>query len=428
MEFTDTYRNKTVLVTGHTGFKGSWLSEWLCMLGANVIGVSLPPDHENDPSYTSPSHFHETGLGNRIGRHLEVDVRDRSRLGQVIHEHEPDFVFHLAAQSLVLGAYEEPHWTFETNILGVLNVLEGVRSMQKPCIVIVITTDKVYENVGWLHSYREPDPLGGTDPYSASKACAEHVVEAYWKSFFEPQGGGSGLSVPRVLLAPVRAGNVIGGGDWAGNRIVPDTMKALAAGKTLRIRNRHATRPWQHVLEPLNGYLHLASLLHRRRAALEVSGSPLREADLQGLIELCTPFNFGPALTSNRTVGALVDEIFRHWRGSSVDWSDADAPPEAAKLNLTIDKAFHILGWQPRWDFEETVRQTVDWYRRFHEGAAGDPEAVASLTRKQILEYSQGPTCAGKTGHAAVNLPAEDETVSTGPELQKKPVRRALSS
>ena len=387
MRFSDVYRGKTVLVTGHTGFKGSWLSEWLSMLGARVVGYSLRPDRESDPCFTSPSHFLELGLREELAGHIEGDVGNLSELEAALADHDPDFLFHLAAQPLVLRGYEDPYGTFQTNVVGSLNLLEALRRRGKACVAVMITTDKVYENLGWVHSYREPDALGGSDPYSASKACAELVVSSYARSFFGAAAAGPARGA--IAVASVRGGNVIGGGDWAENRIVPDAMRALAAGRPVPIRNRHATRPWQHVLEPLGGYLLLGSQMARRRQdllAAREEGPGARSA----LDAVCTSFNFGPLLPSNRPVAALVEEIFKSWPGRSEDRSTAGAPREAGRLNLTIDKAFHLLGWQPRWGFEETVAHTVDWYRRFYASARGDTDKVRALTRGQIEAYSEG--------------------------------------
>ena len=380
------YRGKTVLVTGHTGFKGSWLSEWLLLLGAKVVGYSLDP--ANDVCFTSPSHFTELDLRERIHAHIEGDITDLPKIQEVFSTFRPDFVFHLAAQPLVRRAYCEPYLTVETNVLGTLNVLEAARLQKRPSILIMITTDKVYENVGWLHSYREPDMLGGADTYSASKACAELIISSYWRSFFAPK-----LEEWGVTIAPVRGGNVIGGGDWAKDRIVPDAMKALHGETRVEIRNRNATRPWQHVLELLSGYLHLGALTSLRRQSFLESGPHGRSDALEKLAELCSPFNFGPFLSSNKSVGALVDEIFTHWAGESVDNTQSGEAKEAGKLNLAIDKAYHTLGWQPIWSFEQAVQYTVNWYSDFYTEAQGKPEAVRDITQGQIRLYSAGLGC-----------------------------------
>jgi CDP-glucose 4,6-dehydratase len=385
--FEDVYRGRTVLVTGHTGFKGSWLSEWLCLLGAKVVGFSLKPDPTMDRCYTTPSHFDELGLRGQVAEHIEGDIRDLDRIARTMAEHQPDFVFHLAAQPLVLRAYKEPHLTVETNVTGTLNLLEAARRQRTSCIMIMITTDKVYENAEWLHSYREPDKLGGHDTYSASKACAEHIISSYWHSFFCRH-----LEEWGITVAAVRGGNVIGGGDWAEDRIVPDAMRSLSQNKPVEIRNRHATRPWQHVLELLSGYLHLGALTQRRRALLSAVGGQGPNTRRTNLEELCSPFNFGPYLPSNRSVGELVQEILKHWPGTATDKTMPDAPEEAGKLSLTIDKAFHTLGWQPKWTFEEAVQHTVEWYRQFYASARGKPSAVQALAQRQIQAYTEGLT------------------------------------
>jgi CDP-glucose 4,6-dehydratase len=385
MNFGDIYAGKTVMVTGHTGFKGSWLCEWLCMLGATVVGYSLPA--EQDPCHTTPSHFTELGLRYRISTHIESDIRDLNKVEKAIAEHKPDFIFHLAAQPIVIRSFYEPYMTINTILNGTLNILESVRRQKMPCVLVIITTDKTYKNVGWVHSYREPDKLGGHDPYSASKACVELVVSSYWKSFFAPNEDALGDFA--VGMAPVRGGNVIGGGDWAENRIVPDAIRALASGEPLIIRNGHATRPWQHVLELLSGYLHLGRLIHHRRAALLAELDNEWQDGLHKLKDVCSPFNFGPLITSNKTVSALVEEIIKYWPGSFINQTATDAPLEASKLNLTIDKAYHLLGWQPKWGFEETILQTVGWYRHFYHYAQGDTDAVIKITQNQIQTYSK---------------------------------------
>ncbi|MGJ5813086.1 CDP-glucose 4,6-dehydratase [Paludibaculum fermentans] len=349
------YRGKTVLVTGHTGFKGAWLSEWLLELGANVVGAALPPN-------TEPALFDQVGLATRTQHHI-LDIRNHSGVIDLMLDSQPDYVFHLAAQPLVRLSYAEPVGTYETNVMGTVHVLEGLRRLNeayqaKPgrtCAAVMVTTDKCYANREWLHGYREEDPLGGYDPYSSSKAAAELAIASYRQSFLRTSWPGL---EPRVAVASARAGNVIGGGDWALDRIVPDAMRHIERGDILRVRNPHATRPWQHVLEPLGGYLLLAwrlagALLQADHAALEYLGSP---------------FNFGPALSSNRPVSALVNEVLRHWPGEWESTAEESAPHEAGKLNLVWDKAFHLLDWSPRWDFEETVARTVRWYRACSEG------------------------------------------------------------
>lgn len=369
MPFRQVYSGKSVLVTGHTGFKGSWLSQWLIAMGARVVGYSLDPP-------TQPSHFELIGLSKRLDRDIRADVRDYGRLAQVISEAKPDFVFHLAAQPLVRFSYQEPRETIDTNVMGTVNVLEALRKANRDAVAIMITTDKVYENREWLHAYREVDPLGGYDPYSASKAGAELVISAYQRSFFSklvdaPKG-------PAIAVASTRAGNVIGGGDWAVDRIVPDCIRHLEQKQKIPVRNKTSTRPWQHVLEPLGGYLLLGAEIRRA-----LHGEP---RDPGRLAELCGPFNFGPALSSNRTVLELVGEVLKHWPGDWEDRSNPNSHHEAGMLNLTTDKAFHVLGWRPRWDFERTVRETVTWYAGALK-AQTDVAAVASMTMGQIRAY-----------------------------------------
>lgn len=350
--FSGVFRRKRVLVTGHTGFKGAWMCEWLLQLGADVAGYSLEPP-------TTPSMFEELDLQRRIGQG-HGDVRDLAVLRATFQRHQPDFVFHLAAQSLVRRSYADPIETFATNILGTANVLEAVRLAERPCVVVVVTSDKAYENREWPHGYREEDAFGGHDPYSASKGATEIVTAAYRRSFFE--GTATGISI-----ASARAGNVIGGGDWAADRLVPDCMRSLQKREAILIRNPSATRPWQHVLEPLSGYLWLA-------ARLQLTGG--HES------RLASGFNFGPTVASNRPVGELVREILRHWPGTWNDGRDPAAVHEANLLGLATDKAFHLLGWLPTWEFAETVAYTVDWYRR--RAAGGE---MLEFTRAQIAEY-----------------------------------------
>jgi CDP-glucose 4,6-dehydratase len=341
---------KRVWLTGGTGFKGSWLAEWLLMLGAKVRVFSLPPP-------TDPALFQQLDLASRVDWQ-EGDIRDATALRKSLLECQPDFVFHLAAQPLVRLSYTEPVETYQTNMLGTIHVLEALRHLDKPCAAVMVTTDKCYENREWLHGYREDDPLGGHDPYSSSKAACELAISSWRRSFFQNHP---------VKIASARAGNVIGGGDHAADRIVPDCIRALQAGKEIAVRNKTATRPWQHVLEPLSGYLALAACLH-------TSENPE---------PLCSAFNFGPGLTSNRTVADVVAEALKHWPGEWIDQSDPNAPHEAGKLNLTTEKAFHLLGWQPRWDFETSIEKTVKWYRALNEGAD-----ITELTQRQIKEYS----------------------------------------
>jgi len=361
------FRGRRVLVTGHTGFKGAWLCEWLLALGARVAGIALPPN-------TEPSLFRQLGLEGRLEHHIQ-DIRDAGALVPLIRGLEPDFVFHLAAQPLVRLSYEQPVETWETNVLGTIHVLEALRGLQRPCAAVFITTDKCYENREHLHhAYREEEPLGGHDPYSSSKAAAEIAISAWRRSFFKGSP---------VRIASARAGNVMGGGDWALDRIVPDAMRALARGEAIPVRNKTATRPWQHVLEPLSGYLWLAALLARP----EMAGMP-SAPDAAPYLDA---FNFGPRLESNRTVGELITEILKHSPGQWEDRSDPRAPHEAAFLHLSIEKALRVLHWSPVWDFAETIARTADWYALTRQGR----QTPLALTAAQITDYTAAARAAG---------------------------------
>ena len=355
----DGYRGKSVFVTGHTGFKGSWLWEWLLSLGAEVHGFALEPP-------TEPALFDQLGLEKRIASHTIGDIRDREALASAVATAAPDFVFHLAAQPLVRLSYREPVETFGINVMGTVNLLEAVRQhartldgRRKTCSVVCITTDKVYENNESGQAYKETDPFGGYDPYSASKGACEIAIASYRRSFFNDPANS-------VWVASARAGNVIGGGDWALDRIVPDCMRAIDRGEAIPVRNKVSTRPWQHVLEPISGYLTLgAALATRTRFADYASG-----------------FNFGPDPSANRTVKDLVTEILKHREGKWVDRSDPKAVHEAGLLNLDIAKAREVLGWTPRWNFETTIAKTAEWY--VAAAAGGD---VAEMAARQIQEY-----------------------------------------
>ena len=356
----ESYRGKKVLVTGHTGFKGSWLCEWLLALGAEVHGYALEPP-------TRPSLFNQLKLAKRITSHTIGDVRDLDLLVRTMRRVKPDFVFHLAAQPLVRLSYEKPAETFDTNVMGTVNVLEAARRIGRngrtqfghQISVVCITTDKVYENNEKGRPFRETDPFGGHDPYSASKGACEIVISSYRRSFF-------GTSDSPVWVASARAGNVIGGGDWAKDRIVPDAMRALTKGEAIPVRNKISTRPWQHVLEPLGGYLTLGVALAKR----------------ERFDEVCSGFNFGPDPKANRTVKELVEEMLKWRKGAWVDKSDPHAVHEAGLLNLDIRKARRVLGWKPRWGFEETVKNTVQWYAAVANGA--NP---VEATNAQIMGY-----------------------------------------
>lgn len=359
--FQSFYNERRVLVTGHTGFKGSWLCEWLLGMKAEVAGYALDPQkHE--------VLFGQLGLGERLARDERHDLANLDRLEALVREFRPEVILHLAAQPLVRLSYNQPVETFTTNVMGTVHVLEAARRVGAPCTVVCVTTDKCYENREWLHAYREEDAMGGHDPYSASKGAAEIAISSYRRSFFQIGGP--------VRVASARAGNVIGGGDWAPDRIVPDCIRAIREEKPIPVRNKIATRPWQHVLEPLSGYLHLAASLAR--------------ADAQGEPSLASAFNFGPNLTSNHTVAELVHSLTRHTGGDWTDASDPNAVHEASKLNLAIDKAYHLLEWQPVWGFARTMEMTAAWY--LAEGEGQDPVA---LTRSQIAAYQEAARDSG---------------------------------
>jgi len=363
--FAAAYRGKRVLITGHTGFKGAWLSEWLLGLGAEVWGFSLPPP-------TRPALFEQLGLASRL-KHQLGDVRDAAAVCDCVRACRPDYVFHLAAQSLVRAAYADPAGTYATNVTGTIQVLEALREVAHPCAAVFVTSDKCYVNRNQAAGYVEDDPLGGADPYSSSKAAAEVAIASWRKSFFAPGKIAAG-GVPSVAIASVRAGNVLGGGDWAADRLVPDCVRALQRGETIAVRNPAAVRPWQHVLEPLSGYLQLAA---RLRGAL-VSGP-----DATALARFASAFNFGPAETDARPVRELVTEVLRHWPGQWEEKSEVDAPEEAGQLRLNSARAAAVLEWHPRWHFSDAVRETVTWYR----AVAGGADA-AGLVRAQIQTYS----------------------------------------
>ncbi|MFN7131860.1 MAG: CDP-glucose 4,6-dehydratase [Myxococcales bacterium] len=358
-ELRAAYAGKRVLLTGHTGFKGGWLALWLAELGAEVTGFALAPE-------TSPALFDAVGV-ERTCRHILGDLRDRERLRAAVREARPDFVFHLAAQALVRRSYAEPLETLETNVLGTAALLETLRQEQRPCAVVVVTSDKCYENREWSWGYREDDPMGGHDVYSMSKGAAELVTSSYRRSFFPPDR----LEQHGVAVATVRAGNVIGGGDWSKDRLVPDIVRSLAAGEPVGIRNPRSVRPWQHVLEPLGGYL--------------VLGAALASADAR---QYCEAWNFGPRTEDAEPVSRLVEQMIELWgAGRWVDWSEPSAPHEAGVLRLSIDKAFAKLGWQPRWNVREALQQTVTWYRAHLSGASADE--LRALCIAQIRAYGE---------------------------------------
>ena len=360
--FGGVFAGKRVLVTGHTGFKGSWLTAWLLNLGARVAGVSrdIPTD---------PAMFVELGLRERISHHV-VDIRDLPALRAAFEAEKPDFVFHLAAQAIVSTSYSDPVDTISSNVVGTMNVLECLRAFQHECRAVIITSDKCYDNVEWVWGYRETDALGGKDVYSGSKGAAELVVKCYLQSFMMKP------DCP-VRLAVGRAGNVIGGGEWAKDRIVVDCMRAWSKGAAVEIRSPQATRPWQHVLEPLSGYLRLAQSLAASR-------------DLHG-----EAFNFGPRAEQNHTVVQLLTDLGRRWglSDSHAYRVTANIPfHEAGLLKLNCDKALFHLRWRPTWVYEDTIRHVSDWYYEFYRGRR---ERMHELTIEQIETYEASAHGAG---------------------------------
>lgn len=354
----ETLAGRSVFVTGHTGFKGSWLCLWLEHIGANVTGFALAPP-------TEPNNFSVSQVNNGLASHCIGDVRDEAALHSALSEAAPDLIIHLAAQSVVREGYRSPRETFEINTIGVASMLDGVRKLDKPCAVLVVTSDKCYENREQVWGYRESDPFGDHDPYGGSKGAAEIVVRSYRHSFFPPEHVGE----HGVRLASARAGNVIGGGDWTSDALIVDVVKALAAEKPVELRNPFANRPWQHVLCALSGYLTLAS-------KLVDSNDP----------ELCSGWNIGPTPGNELPVGRIVDVFLREWgSGSWTNVGNAEQPREAEILRLSIDKALWKLNWKPVWDIEETLRQTVTWYREYF----SDPTAMRALSLDQIKRYEE---------------------------------------
>lgn len=347
-----TFQNKTVLITGHTGFKGSWLTLWMQSLGANVIGFS-----KDIPTETS--HFNHINNNDLID--LRHDISDPIKIKEVIDKYKPDFIFHLAAQALVRDSYIDPVCTWNTNTFGTLNLLEALRLYKNKCICIFITSDKCYDNVEWIWGYKETDALGGPDPYSASKGGAELVLKSYIKSFFNKEGN--------IRIGIARAGNVIGGGDWANDRIIPDCVKSWSKNQPVELRNPNSTRPWQHVLEPLSGYIALAIELFKSNK-------------LHG-----EAFNFGPPSFQNNTVYELVNEMSKYW--DQVKWNDIsnsyNGPYESSLLKLNCDKALFYLKWKSVWDFKETVKKTSLWYKEYYQG---DTNLIKKFSEQQILEYT----------------------------------------
>jgi CDP-glucose 4,6-dehydratase len=351
----DIYKGKRVLVTGNTGFKGSWLSVWLAELGAKVVGYSLSPP-------TEPNMFEAIDLGNR---NIDIvgDVRDEGHLLSTFEAYQPEVVFHLAAQPIVRRSYKEPRLTYETNVMGTVNLLEAVRKTKCARVVVVITSDKCYENKELMHGCRETDRLGGNDPYSSSKGCAELVVSAYRASFF-----GSESNSRRVAVATGRAGNVIGGGDWGEDRLVPDCARALSAEKEIVIRNPASIRPWQYVLEPLGGYLLLGTKMYENNE------------------RYVGAWNFGPSESDAISVEEIVKRIISYWgNGEYRAKSSSDEPLEARSLRLDCSKARTLIGWKPTYTINEALVETVAWYKEFHRNRVASD--LYDYTVKQIIKY-----------------------------------------
>jgi CDP-glucose 4,6-dehydratase len=353
------WKNKRVFLTGHTGFKGSWLSLWLQSLGAQVTGYALAPP-------TQPSLFERADVANGMTS-LMGDIRDGSALTQAMRNASPEIVIHMAAQPLVRRSYQDPVETYSTNVMGTVHLLEAVRQCTSVKAVVNVTTDKCYENQEWVWGYRENEPMGGHDPYSNSKGCSELVTSAYRNSFFNPHS----YETHGVAIATARAGNVIGGGDWAADRLIPDIISSFARGNSVTIRSPNAIRPWQHVLEPLRGYLTLAERLF-------TDGSRFAEA-----------FNFGPRDDDAKTVKWIVDRLVSHW-GDNASWSldSQPQPHEARFLKLDISKAAHHLNWHPMLNLEKALQLTVEWSRGFHNGMD-----MKEITTQQIHDY-QALACA----------------------------------
>lgn len=346
------YKDKKVLVTGHTGFKGSWLTIWLLKMGAKVVGYSLEGSEKND-------NFSLANLSYKI-KDIRGDIRDRGHFIEVVEQEKPDILFHLAAQALVIDSYEDPVYTYETNVMGTVNVLEAVRKSISISAAIFITTDKVYDNKEWNWPYREYEPMGGYDPYSSSKGASELVIASYRNSYFNPEN----YHEHGKSIASVRAGNVIGGGDWNKNRIVPDCIKAIENEEVIKVRNPKAIRPWQHVLDPLSGYLLLG---------YKINVDPLKFSEA---------WNFGPEGSNIIDVGTLVKELIEQYqKGKWEDTSDSNSLHEAKFLALDINKAKYQLNWNPALSFKQTMKFTVDWYKKYNE------EDVFELCIKQIDDF-----------------------------------------
>jgi CDP-glucose 4,6-dehydratase len=347
-ELGDVFKDKKVFITGHTGFKGTWLTTILKKLGAEILGYALEPEDRN-------CHFNMMNLKEEI-HHVTGDIRDQNKLMNTLCDFQPEFVFHLAAQAIVKKSYDDPVDTFNTNVMGSVNLLESVKNCNSVRSLVYVTSDKCYENVEWDWGYRENDRLGGYDPYSASKAAAEIVFSSYLRSFFS--------SKTSLGAASTRAGNVIGGGDYSDNRIIPDCIRSLQINKPIILRNPTATRPWQHVLEPLSGYLLLAARLYN--SPKKYSGS----------------WNFGPATIETRTVEEVAKTVIKHFGKGEVIIESSQVHHEAQLLQLNCDRANQILHWYPRWDVDQTLSETANWYQKIIDGAD-----ASTITISQIIKY-----------------------------------------
>jgi len=354
--FSSVYHGKRVLVTGHTGFVGGWLCLWLKELGAKVAGYSLAPP-------TKPCLFESVNLAEKLDRHTLGDIRDFEQLIAIFQEYRPQIVFHLAAQPLVKRSYKEPKYTYETNVIGTANVLEAVRNTTSVKACVIVTSDKCYENKEWFFGYREIDPIGGDDPYSSSKGCAELVTMAYTKSFFnsDERGRSHGIAV-----SSVRAGNIIGGGDWAQDRLIPDCVRALSRNRKVLIRNPQATRPWQFVLEPLSGYLWLGAVMYQH-------GEKYTGA-----------WNLGPSDSTTLTVGEVVRLFIEQWGYGDYEISKMVGQREVNFLKLDTSKADSLLKWKPVYCIFDAIRETAEWYRKFY---FVDSVNILDLTLSQIDRY-----------------------------------------
>ena len=378
----DTYRDKSVFITGHTGFKGSWMCHWLHRLGAHVSGFALDPP-------TAPNNFTVSNIRDKLARHTIGDVRDQEALTRAIEESAPDVIFHLAAQSIVREGYIEPRETFDVNVMGTVTMLEAVRKLGRPCTVVSITSDKCYDNREQIWGYREIDAFGDHDPYGGSKGAAEIAIRAYRDSFFPIDQ----IEQHGVKLASARAGNVIGGGDWTADALMVDIFKALSADKPVSIRSPHSLRPWQHVLQALSGYMTIG-------AKLLACDDP----------ELCSGWNIGPLPGNELPVHQIVDLFIQQWgSGSWVDDSDAAHPREANILRLNIDKAIWKLGWKPCWSVYESVQQTARWYRAYLDNPASAEQYGEHQMELYEAAFERGmdPIVLAPGGHAGENISRE---------------------